>query len=123
MDKGLPWEVLSHAMDTEEPDAALIISIALNKKNETAMETGHTEIMNTLVSLCKPDPTAKTPVVDYEHIRDKMVDLYGSLVDHPDLHLAFRFVLDAGGADSRHMKDLHDFTSVHVNPKMRRNSV
>ena len=120
MDAGLPWEVLSHAMDTEEPEAALIISIALNKKNDTAMATGHTEIMNTLVSLCKPDPKAHSAVVEFEPIRDKMVDLYGCLVDHADFHHAFRFVLDAGGADSRHLKDLHDFTSVHVNPKMRK---
>ena len=49
---GLEWEVLSWKMDVEEPEAALIISIALNKKNEVAMKTGHLEIMSTLVRLC-----------------------------------------------------------------------
>ena len=53
---GVKWEMLSHNMDDEEPDAALIISIALNKKNEVAMKTGHLEIMSTLVDLCKPNP-------------------------------------------------------------------
>ena len=40
---GIKWEMLAWKMDEEEPNAALIISIALNKKNEAAMKTGHTE--------------------------------------------------------------------------------
>ena len=58
--QGIPFEMLDKAIDKEEPDGALVISIALNKKNEAAMKTGHTEIMNTLVSLCKPSPEQKT---------------------------------------------------------------
>ena len=54
---GLEWEMLSWKMDVEEPDAALIISIALNKKNEAAMKTGHLEIMATLVKRCDSDGT------------------------------------------------------------------
>ena len=54
---GLEWEMLSWKMDVEEPDAALIISIALNKKNEAAMKTGQLEIMATLVKLCDSDGT------------------------------------------------------------------
>ena len=99
-------------MDEEEPEAAQIISIALNKRNEAAMKTGHLEIMATLVDLCKPDPTG---VVLFEPVRDKLIDLYGSAVDHPDFLFAFRLVCDAGGAGSRHMKDLHEFTKVYVN--------
>ena len=41
IDTGVPSEVLSSQMEIEEPEAALTISIALNKKNEAAMETGH----------------------------------------------------------------------------------
>ena len=44
---GLVWEMLSWKMDVEEPEAALVISIALNKRNEAAMKTGHLEIMAT----------------------------------------------------------------------------
>ena len=53
---GLEWEMLSWQLDVEEPEGALIISIALNKKNEAAMKTGHLEIMSCLVKLCEPDP-------------------------------------------------------------------
>ena len=31
-EKGITWEMLSPDMDVEEPEAALVISIALNKK-------------------------------------------------------------------------------------------
>ena len=57
-------------MDTEEPEGALIISIALNKKNEAAMQTGHTEVMKTLVGLCKPDPHDGLTVL-FEPVREK----------------------------------------------------
>ena len=120
IERGIGYELLEAQMDFEEPDAALVISIALNKKNEAAMETAHTEVMKTLVGLCKPDPTAGDRFVPFEPVRSKMIDLYGSLVDHPNFQCAFRLVLDAGGCDSPHMKDMNDFTSVHVNPKVRK---
>ena len=115
--RGLEWEVLSWRMDIEEPDAAQIISIALNKKNEVAMKTGHLEIMSTLVSLCEPTPDMSVP---FEPVRDKLIDLYGAAVDHPDFLHAFRLVIDAGGAGSVHMQDLETFTAVHVNQKLRK---
>ena len=114
---GLEWEVLHWKMDVEEPDASPIICIALNKKNEAAMKTGHLEIMATLVSLCKPDPHGK---VMFEPVRDKLIEMYGSAVDHPDFHSAYRLVMSAGGAESVHMKELRDFTTVFVNQKLRK---
>ena len=114
---GVDWEVLSWKMDVEQPDAAQIISIALNKKNEVAMKTGHLEIMSTLVGLCAPHPNGSVP---FEPVRDKLIDLYGAAVDHPDFVHAFRLVIDSGGAGSVHMKDLDAFTSVHVNQKLRK---
>ena len=97
-EKGITWEMLSPDMDVEEPEAALVISIALNKKNEASMKTAHTEIMNTLVSLCKPSPNSRE--VPFEPVRERMVELYGAAVDHPDFCKAFQLVLDAGGHDS-----------------------
>ena len=114
---GLEWEVLSWKMDVEEPEAALVISIALNKKNEAAMKTGHLEIMSTLVRLCTPDPQGDVP---FEPVRDKLVELYGSAVDHPDFLDAFKMVMDVGGASSVHLKDLKEFTSTFVNERNRK---
>ena len=115
--QGIPWEMLDPRIDSEEPDGALIISLALNKKNEAGMKTSHTEVMKTLVGLCKPGPQGEVP---FEPIRDKMIGYYGSAVDHPDFYHAFQLVLDAGGAQSPFMADMHEFTVVHVNPKLRK---
>ena len=107
-------------IDEDDPEAAWVISVALNKKNEAAMEIAHTEVMTSLVGLCKPEPGKPPTVVVFEPVRDKLVELYGSIVDHPDFHHAFRLVMDSGGYESPRMADLHDFTSVHVNPKLRK---
>ena len=115
---GIKWEILSWVMDVEEPEAALVISIALNKKNEAAMKTNGLEIWNTLVGLCKPHPT--TGAIPYEPIRDKLIDLYGSAAGTPNLLSMFRLVLDAGGSESPHLQDLCNFIVVHVNPKLRK---
>ena len=114
---GVEWEVLSWKMDVEEPEAALLISIALNKTNEASMKTSHTEIMATLVALCKPDPRG---IVQFDPVRDKLVELYGGAAEHPDYTHAFKLVIDAGGCGSTHMEDLHQFTKVFVNPKVRK---
>ena len=119
-ERGIVWEMLSHRMDEEEPEAALLISIALNKKNEASMKTSHTEIMNTLVGLCKPSPGDLEGKVPFDPLRERMVELYGAVVDHPDFFHAFRVVMDAGGHNSPHMANLHDFTNVYVNPKLRK---
>ena len=106
-------------MDVEEPEAAMIISVSLNKKNEASMKTSHTEIMNTLVGLCAPSPNDVESKVPFEPVREKMIEYYGASVDHPEFYHAFRVVMDAGGHDSLHMADLHEFTKVYVNPKLR----
>ena len=82
------------------------------------MKTGGLEIWNTLVGLCKPDP--KTGLTSYQPIRDKLIDLYGGAADSPHLFPMFRVILDMGGAGSPHLQDLLDFTTVHVNPKLRK---
>ena len=104
---GIAWEVLSYKMDLEEPEGAIVIAIALKKKNDASMRTSHTEIMNTLVGLCKPSPDAMDGHVPFEPIRDKMIEYYGAAVDHPDFMNAFQVVLDAGGHESPHLADLH----------------
>ena len=85
---GVEFEELAYTMEDEEPDAAEMILISVNKKNATAMKTGHLEIMSTLAGLCKPDPTSGA--VPFEPVRDTLVGLYGAQVDHPEFHNAFR---------------------------------
>ena len=88
--KGIRWEVLSHKLDVEDPLGAKVISLALNKKNDAAMATTHEEIMTTLVGLCKPSPDGLDGQVPFEPVRDKMLEWYGTIVDHPNFLHAFR---------------------------------
>ena len=115
---GVEFEELAYTMDEEEPTAAEMICISLNKKNETAMKTGHLEIMSTLAAHCTPDP--RSGAVPYQPVLDQLITRYGSQVDHPDFHYAFRYVITAGGADSRHISDMTNFTTVFVNEKVRK---
>ena len=82
---------------------------------------GHTEIFRALVDLCKPNPARLVIRSDavYEEVRNRMLDLYGAAVDHPDFHHCYRLCLDVGGSDSIHLKNLYDFTQIFVNPKVR----
>ena len=90
---GLEWEELHWKMDEEEPDAALVISVSLNKKNELAMETGHIEIFTAMANLMNPNPA--NGVVECEPVRDQLIDLYGSVVNNLDF--VFCFSLWYGG--------------------------
>ena len=74
-------------MDEEEPQVALDISVAFNKKNEVAMTIGHLEFLAALTGLCTPDP--KSGSVEYILVRDRLIDLYGVAVDHLEFVLCF----------------------------------
>ena len=97
--------MLSNRLDVEEPEAALIISAALNKKNEASTKTSHTEIMNMLVGLRKPSPGDAEGKVPIEPVGENMIEYDGASVDHPDFCHAFRVVMDARGHDSPHVAD------------------
>ena len=86
------------------------------------MAAGHTEIFRALVELCKPNPVPTVVgAVDeaFDAVRGRMIDLYGAAVDHPDFHHCYRLTMDVGGRDSPHLQNLHDFTQLFVNPKVR----
>ena len=82
------------------------------------MKTSHTEIMNCLGALCNPRPGGHE--VPWEPVRDRMIELYGPAVDHPDFFSAFRLMLDLGGGNSPHAQDLKEFTACFVNAKVRK---
>ena len=115
---GLEWEELHWKMDVEEPDAASVISVSLNKKNELAMETGHLEIFAAMTNLLNPDPA--NGIVEYEPVRDQLIDLYGSSVNNPDFVFVFRFAMAAGGRGSIRFQTLKNFTTIFVNQKKRK---
>ena len=116
---GLEWEELHWKMDEEEPDVALVIAVSLNKKNAVAMETGHCEIFTAMANLLNPDPMNGN-IVEFEPVRDQLIDLYGSSVNNLDLVFVFRFAMAAGGKGSIWLQRLSNFTTIFVNQKKRK---
>ena len=100
---GTEWEILSSDMDKEDPDAAHAIAVALNNKNKVALTTGHLEIMRTLKSLCKPDPS--TMEVPWGRVKAAMMKAFGPVVQDEAYYNAFHLMVTAGGRDSKSWGD------------------
>ena len=108
---GTEWEILSSDMDKEEPNAAHIIAIALNKKNQFAMATGHLEIVMTLKSLCKPHP--KTLELPYKQVEAMLIKNFGSVVRDPSYYNVFQLVVTSGGKNSETWNDFFKWGYLH----------
>ena len=116
---GSDWEILDSAIDIEEPDAAHIISVALNrKKNAPALVTGHMEIMRSLVALCEPNP--RSHEVPFDPVKKKLLELFGSDVDQPGFEAAYKLVVLSGGCDSPTFKDLFNWADYFVDDLFRK---
>ena len=105
-------------MDVEEPEAALDIPVAFHKKNEAATKIGHCEILAALTNLCNPDPT--TGSVEYIPVRDRLIDLYGAAVDHPDFYFCVSLYLVVRWSKqcaSRGFDQVHDPLREPASPK------
>ena len=95
---GCEWEILSSDMDTEEPEAAHTIALALNTKNKIAQAAGHLEMMRTMKGLIKPDP--HTLDMPWATVKASMVKAFGNAVLHDSFKDAFQLILTSGGSDS-----------------------
>ena len=115
---GTEYEVLSYKMDVEDPDGAQIISIAGNLSLSIGMERTHLEIWSALENLCDPSP--RSGQIEWEPVRDKLIDMYGEDANDINLVEMFKFILSAGAKGSPHLKDIQNFMQVYVNPKKRK---
>ena len=82
-------------MDIEEPKAALIISHTLrDERSKVAMETAHSEIMSTLISLCTPKLQKLQDDLIFQLVRNKMRGMFGAAVDNEDfLHFLHWYLM------------------------------
>ena len=92
---GLGWEILSYKMDIEEPKAAWIISHTLrDERSKVAMETAHSEIMSTLISLCTPKLQKLQQLQHFQLVRNKMRGMFGAAIDNEDfLHFLHWYLM------------------------------
>ena len=103
---GCEWEILSSDMDTEEPEAALTIALALNTKNKIAQAAGHLEMMRTMKGLIKPDP--HTLDMPWATVKASMVKAFGNAVLHDSFKDAFQLMLTSGGSESTTWADFFE---------------
>ena len=87
---GCEWEILSSDMDTEEPEAAHTIALALNTENKMAQITTHLEMMRTMKSLLKPNP--KTLEVPWANVQAAMVKFFGPAALDDNFKYAFQLL-------------------------------
>ena len=114
---GGEWEILSSDMDTEEPEAAHTIALALNTKNKIAQVTGHLEMMRTMKGLIKPDPN--TLEMPWETVKASMVKAFGNAVLHDSFKDAFQLMLTSGGSDSTTWTDFFQWAGHYVDESKR----
>ena len=118
--EGLWMEVLSYKMMLEEPNAASLISNALNKGQEAALRTSELTAVAVLTgavtmqmegSLCRE--------VDYATIKDKLRNELDTYVDEPEFIELFQTVVDLGANTASFLPELMEFGSKLVNSKTR----
>lgn len=113
---GLLWEVLSHKIEEEEPDALNIIQAACNCKNGIALRSHETEALSGLARLVLK-ASALAEQLAFESARDKLALTLPHLALDPEFMGMFRFVLELGGDSCRFIPDLREFTSKFINAK------
>ena len=120
-DEGLDCEHLSWKMDVEEPDAASVISYALNRGHEMALHT--TEL--TAVSVLKGEIIVQLSKnlgqrVAFQTVQERVRAQLDTAADDPDLPEVFDYLISAGVGKNSYIEDLLEFGGCFVDSKKRR---
>ena len=119
IEEGLSLEVLSWKMDVEEPDAASIISRALNKTHELALRT--TEL--TAVAVLKGEMIWQLKHVGknvaFATVRDKVRHQLCTAADDPDLIEIYDFLISLGVGTNTYIEDFMNFATTYVDSSKR----
>ena len=113
---GLLWEVLSHKIQEEEPEALNIIQAACNCKHALALHSHETEALSGLGQLVQK-ASALAEQLAFETAREKLAVTLPNLALDPEFLGMFRFVLELGGDGGLFIPDLREFTSKFINAK------
>lgn len=114
--EGLLWDVLSHAIMTEEPEGLNIIQAACNSRNALVMIPHEMEAIASVSRLCKSS-AAVAATLCFQTVKDAISLTLPMTVADPDFIHLFRFVVDLGGDSGPFIADLRDFTARFLNPQ------
>jgi hypothetical protein len=120
MAEGFHAEVLSWRMDAEEPDAASIISLALNQPQQMSMRTTELTAMKVLkgeiiVQMGKD----VSQLVAFQTVRDRVRAQLHTAADDPDMPEVFEFLISAGVSYNSYIDHLLEWTGLYVDSKKR----
>ena len=118
--EGLLMEKLSYKMLIEEPEAACLISNALNKGQEAACKTSEltaVAVLTGAVTLNAEQSTSQQ--VAYETVKEKLRHELDYYVDEPEFIEMFEFVVSVGANQSTYIKELLEFGDRFVDSKYR----
>ena len=117
---GLLMETLSWKMLVEEPEAASLISQALNKGQGAALRTSELTALAVLtgaVTLLAEGNKARE--VEYKTIQEKVRAQLDVYVDEPEFIEMFECVIGLGAGQNGYMKELLEFGARFVNSEFR----
>ena len=114
---GLSWEVLSSAIEDEEPDGCAVIQSALNAKNGMFLVCHEMQALSRLMTLTSA--VAETQL-SWEYVLSKVRETMPQFVSDKNFIDLYAFVVDLGGQTSPFLNDLRAFHQRFVNPHLRR---
>ena len=117
---GLLCEVLSWKMDVEEPNAAAIISTAMNEVSSMAMRTTEFQAMQMvkceiIVQMTK-DVSQK---VAFESTVARVKAILGPAVADLDFIQLFEFLISNGVGTNTYVDEFLDWAAANINPNVR----
>ena len=119
--EGILVEVLSYKMDIEQPDAASIISQALNEAQELALSTTEQTAVSVLQGLAITEMSKDVGQrVAFQTIKDLARAHLGSAVDEVDFMELYDWILSMGVGKNIFIDEFLEFTSTFVDSKLRR---
>ena len=115
---GFLCEVLSWKMDVEEPEAAAIISTAMNEASSASMRTTELQAIKVLkgeiIIQMGMDVSQK---VCFQTVVDRVKKQLGPAVADPELVELFEFLISHGVGTNTYIDDFLDWAGASIHPK------
>ena len=117
---GLRWEVLSQALEIEEPFGVMCIQAALNDPANAMMVMHEMQVIRQLASVCALEGTVSSQA-SVATVRARLSAVGFPVAECANFEVLLEFVtLQGAYTDHRYVDDLVDFHQLLVNPRVRR---
>jgi hypothetical protein len=116
---GLLWDILSSAIEVEEPDGCAIIQAAMNAKNSMFLMRHEMQALAALVQYTHASAVAER-ALSLDAARRKLKATCPEFASDRNFIELYRFVIDLGSGAASFLPDLRSFHERFVDPKVRR---